>query len=259
MANEEASMHKRSRQDRAPDEPALLITRPSWQLLSGPTRAIVEDGMALMEEESASEKRRAVEPGKSVRVHAQAGPPWEMPFSLGKGFEAGAVGTQAHRMHGSVPSALSRCPTKDMQLAALQGMAQGRAGAPSVPFQLQSFPGGPAAILPAPFFMVQQPYLHAPQAGQHWPSESPTGQRRTYLDEAAVVHIFRAKHSNPGVRDLNLSGKLAREYGVTAKAVRDIWNSRTWKSVTEPYRNQYANAAQPEPEHDSPQDAEGDD
>jgi hypothetical protein len=39
------------------------------------------------------------------------------PSLLGKGFEAGAVGAQVRWMHGTVPSALSRCPTKNMQLA----------------------------------------------------------------------------------------------------------------------------------------------
>lgn len=41
------------------------------------------------------------------------------PSLLGKGFEAGAVGAQVRWMHGTVPSALSRCPTKDMSLVSL--------------------------------------------------------------------------------------------------------------------------------------------
>ena len=39
------------------------------------------------------------------------------PSLLDMGFETGAVGTQAHLIHGTVPAALSRCPTKNMQPA----------------------------------------------------------------------------------------------------------------------------------------------
>ena len=34
-----------------------------------------------------------------------------------------------------------------------------------------------------------------------------------------------------------LSGMLGRRYGMTAKAVRDIWNLRTWAKVTAPFWN----------------------
>ena len=247
--------------------------------------------MAFMEEECASEKRRAVAKDKAVSAR-QVDPPSAIPCSSGKGSEPKPSETvapgcraaeqtygdaaQAHGMLGTVLAAPG---------ISISGTS---AGAPNcgayAPFLPQTLSGG-SAMLSAPFFVVQQPlhatvfapqatmapYMqahtmhsmqtHSMQTGQR-PSEPPPGQRRTYLDEAAVVQIFLAKHSNPGVRDLNLSGRLAREYGVTSKAVRDIWNMRTWKSVTEPYRNQYSAVVEQEeePEHDSPQEgAEEDD
>lgn len=280
-----SSKRKRSRQERAAEGSALLAM-PSWQLLSGPTREIVEDGMAFMEEAIASEKRRALAEGKSVPVRpAGAHSVLAMEINPGEGFQGNGVGLagvgdqaliQAHRMHGTAPTAPALCPTREMctdrshvaNALPLCGQLMAPAGALScvadVSFPLQGFLGGPAAMLPAPFFVMQHPY--APQAAmssspsmQPTPGQWPPGHRRTYLDEAAVVQIFLAKHSKPGVRDLNLSGRLAREYGVTAKAVRDIWTMRTWKSVTEPYRNQCANAAAAESEEESPQDVGEDD
>jgi hypothetical protein len=46
-----------------------------------------------------------------------------------------------------------------------------------------------------------------------------------------------ATHRGYQPRCTCLSGKLAKEYGISAKSVRDIWNHRTWSSVTVPYRN----------------------
>jgi hypothetical protein len=60
--------------------------------------------------------------------------------------------------------------------------------------------------------------------------------KRATLDDAAATHIFRAKRSIRGARS-GLSRMLAKRYGVTAKAVRDVWSLRTWTSVTEPFWN----------------------
>eukprot|EP00277_Geminigera_cryophila_P018303 CAMPEP_0179437354 /NCGR_PEP_ID=MMETSP0799-20121207/21260_1 /TAXON_ID=46947 /ORGANISM="Geminigera cryophila, Strain CCMP2564" /LENGTH=359 /DNA_ID=CAMNT_0021218233 /DNA_START=45 /DNA_END=1124 /DNA_ORIENTATION=+ len=48
-----------------------------------------------------------------------------------------------------------------------------------------------------------------------------------------AVAIFVAKRSK-SKRD-HLATRLAEEFGVTAKAVRDIWNLRTWRTVTAQY------------------------
>ena len=101
----------------------------SFHSLYGSCRESQSSLYDLRDSSSESEKRRGVEQGKSVRgrqAGAAGGPapraPSAMPCSLGKGFQVGAVGTQAHQAHGmhrTVPSALSRCPTKDMSLVSL--------------------------------------------------------------------------------------------------------------------------------------------
>ena len=59
---------------------------------------------------------------------------------------------------------------------------------------------------------------------------------RKLLDTSDVVMIFLAKRAGyAGFFGKRLAKKLAKEYGVTPKAVRDIWNLRTWKLVTEPF------------------------
>jgi hypothetical protein len=50
-------------------------------------------------------------------------------------------------------------------------------------------------------------------------------RERTYLDDAAVIHIFLAKRTKPGRRS-GLASALSEEYGVTSKAIRDIWKLR---------------------------------
>ena len=50
--------------------------------------------------------------------------------------------------------------------------------------------------------------------------------------EAAII-IYRAKERHTP-RD-HMSSALAEEYGITMKAVRDIWNLRTWAWTTMPY------------------------
>jgi hypothetical protein len=58
-------------------------------------------------------------------------------------------------------------------------------------------------------------------------------QSATKLNKEAALEIFQAKCCNGGKRS-RLSAILGRRYGITAKAVRDIWNGRTWANVTKP-------------------------
>ena len=51
------------------------------------------------------------------------------------------------------------------------------------------------------------------------------------LNAVSVAHIFLQKRAAP--QDRNLSSRLAAEYRVTTKAVRDIWKGRTWTSITQ--------------------------
>jgi hypothetical protein len=63
-----------------------------------------------------------------------------------------------------------------------------------------------------------------------------SSQKRACLDRVTAIRIFLAKRYNCGGRS-SLSGMLGRRYGMTAKAVRDIWNLRTWAKVTAPFWN----------------------
>lgn len=49
-----------------------------------------------------------------------------------------------------------------------------------------------------------------------------------------AISIFVAKQQTLN-RDRRLAARLATEYGITARAVRDIWNLRTWSWATRPY------------------------
>jgi len=51
---------------------------------------------------------------------------------------------------------------------------------------------------------------------------------RTQLDVKAVVRLFLSKRGTK-MKLSTLSNSLAAEYGLTSKAVRDIWNLRTWR------------------------------
>lgn len=51
------------------------------------------------------------------------------------------------------------------------------------------------------------------------------------LNAMSAADIFLRKRAAP--EDPNLSSRLAAEYSVTTKAVRDVWNQRTWRSITQ--------------------------
>jgi hypothetical protein len=53
------------------------------------------------------------------------------------------------------------------------------------------------------------------------------------LGPDAVISIFRAKNEG-GVRD-GLVADLADRHGITQRAIRDIWNLRTWADTTRPF------------------------
>ena len=55
----------------------------------------------------------------------------------------------------------------------------------------------------------------------------------TITEEEAVI-IFLANKADRVKRD-RLASRLADEYGITAKAVRDIWSLRTWIRATKPH------------------------
>jgi hypothetical protein len=56
---------------------------------------------------------------------------------------------------------------------------------------------------------------------------------RTISSNAAIL-IFNAAKHNRTKRD-RLAHRFAKEFGITPKAVRDIWNLRTWVQTTKPF------------------------
>ena len=56
----------------------------------------------------------------------------------------------------------------------------------------------------------------------------------TVINRDDAVAIFRAKFDRTGSRS-QLSTKLSEKYEITPRAVRDIWNLRTWTHATMPY------------------------
>ena len=55
--------------------------------------------------------------------------------------------------------------------------------------------------------------------------------RITAADAIAIYKLKPVKRRASG----NLSTHLAQQYSITEKAVRDIWQPRTWKRVTKPF------------------------
>jgi hypothetical protein len=65
------------------------------------------------------------------------------------------------------------------------------------------------------------------------PAQPSASNGRSSLNKDSVIYIFQQKLLRP--HDSALSTKLAHQFGVTAKTVRDIWGLRTWARATEPY------------------------
>ena len=63
-----------------------------------------------------------------------------------------------------------------------------------------------------------------------------THERMAKISQEAAIAIFVAKkrRAHRSRRD-NLASTLAARYGITPRAVRDIWNLRTWAHATQPF------------------------
>ena len=75
----------------------------------------------------------------------------------------------------------------------------------------------------------------AAAAAEATTTSSPTSAARhnaTKITAEIAVEIFKA--GGPGAKRSGVSKVLAERYGITMKAVRDIWNLRTWTRVTMP-------------------------
>ena len=76
--------------------------------------------------------------------------------------------------------------------------------------------------------------------GARAPSPAPARvckNRSAKINADAAVSIYRAKlmQSQLMGSDLGMSARCAAKHGITPKAVRDIWNLRTWAAATMPY------------------------
>ena len=75
----------------------------------------------------------------------------------------------------------------------------------------------------------------ATAAAEATTTSGPTSAARhnaTKITAEIAIEIFKA--GGPGAKRSGVSKVLAERYGITMKAVRDIWNLRTWTPVTMP-------------------------
>lgn len=61
---------------------------------------------------------------------------------------------------------------------------------------------------------------------------------RNLLSPKQAIQIYSLKPSDDseikGSNRVSVSRRIATDFGVSSKAIRDIWNHRTWKDVTHP-------------------------
>jgi len=138
--------------------------------------------------------------------------------------EAAQQARQALLQGGGASRAAVTLPVRRMACSTGQ-MAQQVSSSVQPPSFQQTVPAPAAAAFG---HESGQPVAHTPQQ-----------RKRATLDAATVIQIYQARHSNEvsSSKSANLSRRLAKQHGVTEKAVRDIWIARTWKAVTQPYRN----------------------
>jgi hypothetical protein len=79
--------------------------------------------------------------------------------------------------------------------------------------------------------MAEKALADAVVEGKHNKSARETGGATLTAAQAIAIFVAKARRTP---RDIT-SAKLAAEHGVTMKAVRDIWNLRTWVHTTMPY------------------------
>ena len=217
------------RERRARDMPPCA----SWAGLAAPSRALMEEALAFMDsaEAGADSPGRAAPAARAIVKDAVA-------------FLGGAAAareqeecvTACPSRQGTVPGARRdpECKGAQVQLALSGAMSRAPGGglwghAPSSSLLWHTVV--PAVNGGQPTFPVfasagqstaGMALIQAFPGGVHRRLEA---RERTYLDDAAVIHIFLAKRTKPGRRS-GLASALSEEYGVTSKAIRDIWKLR---------------------------------
>lgn len=193
------------------DGPILTLpTLPRWDSLSAQTRQLCEDAMALFDDHETPRSKSA-----KLVPHASIAP-------------------------GLKPKIDSSIYSAPNLLTSRNGCSPSTPGPQFVPSILPPYSSSTVLHGFGPWAGYVFPAVNISDgAGSSLtlPAGSETVRPRATLDEASVVLIFQARPSKARRRDLTLSQRLAQHCGVTAKAVRDIWNMRTWRSVTRPYWN----------------------
>ena len=80
--------------------------------------------------------------------------------------------------------------------------------------------------------------VHLPRHSSNWQNLDTmyTSMRgMCSITAEAARFIFQAKHSKQRHKQDKLATRLAAEYGISPKAVRDIWCLRTWTKETRPF------------------------
>jgi len=76
-----------------------------------------------------------------------------------------------------------------------------------------------------PFNLALLPTVGTPVAAVV-PTAEPARQRLTH-EEAVAIYLARLRH-----KSCKSAARLAAEFGITAKAVRDVWTGKTWAAQT---------------------------
>ena len=212
---------------RARDMPSCA----SWAGLAAPSRALMDEALAFMDSADASASR--------------PGPPPPPPPPPGRDAAARAIvedavaflggAAAAHEPEegvvasssGSPPTRLSEGALAQLALSGAMSRASGGTLWGHAPSSLLWHTAVPTPVVGGapmlPMFMSGQ--LSAGMAFPGGVHRRLDARERTYLDDAAVIHIFLAKRTKPGRRS-GLASALSEEYGVTSKAIRDIWKLR---------------------------------
>ena len=82
--------------------------------------------------------------------------------------------------------------------------------------------------------MVTDTRAGAPSAGMLPASHSCSEECWKILTEEMVATIFQARMERSGSRRSKVASRLAEQFGVAPRTIRDIWNLRTWVSTTQP-------------------------
>ena len=203
-----------------------LPVSTGWQRLTSDALDIVEDAFDFLDKEFAKDQEALRKRERWALCVEQPAAPM-----VGAQHAQVLIGAPAS---GQTVALASACPVLRTNIAAWP-LAQQPAsiGLPAQPSASLGHPAQPSALTVAlsPTFPAAA-WLARPSASIAHPPHQPASIGRT-LNEAAVVFIFQQKLLRP--HDPSLSARLAHQFGVTAKTVRDIWTLRTWTRVTQPY------------------------